>query len=172
MIKIINAQLEGVRVIKIFPFHDFRGKYVETYNEKEYIEAGINIKFIQDDYSISHKDILRGLHGDNETWKLVSCPLGSFILAVINFDRNSKQYLKWETFELNEENHMQVLIPPKFANGHLVLSDRAMFNYKQSTYYVPNQQFSLRWNDPKIGIKWPIINPILSERDKSAQMLF
>jgi dTDP-4-dehydrorhamnose 3,5-epimerase len=84
----------------------------------------------------------------------------------VNWDEASQQFGKWETFELSEENHLQVLIPPKFGNGHLVLSDQAIFHYKQSTYYNRVGQFTLMWDDPRLNIPWPVKNPILSKRDQ------
>jgi len=167
-----KTKLDGVLLIKpLTIFEDFRGCYVETYNEKLYNEAGITVKFIQDDISASSRHVLRGLHGDGETWKLVSCLYGKFYLAVVNFDKASPKYLQWEAFTLSDQNRLQVLIPPKFANGHLVLSDTAIFHYKQSSYYNRAGQFSLAWNDPKLGILWLIKQPILSKRDETADFL-
>lgn len=147
-------------------FEDFRGAYVELYNENIYHEAGINVKFIQDDISISTRHVLRGIHGDSETWKLVSCLYGKFYLVVVNWDKDSSQHGQWESFVLSEQNRMQVLIPPKFGNGHLVLSETAIFHYKQSTNYNREGQFTLHWNDPGLNIWWPIQNPIVSQRDE------
>ena len=167
-----KTKLDGVLLIKpLTIFEDFRGCYVETYNEKLYNEAGITVKFIQDDISASSRHVLRGLHGDGETWKLVSCLYGKFYLVVVNFDKASPKYLQWEAFTLSDQNRLQVLIPPKFANGHLVLSDTAIFHYKQSSYYNRAGQFSLAWNDPKLGISWPVSQPILSQRDETAEMI-
>jgi len=165
--KVVNTNLEGV--LKIVPptiFKDFRGEYIETYNQKNYHDSGIDINFIQDDFSLSKKNVLRGIHGDEKTWKLVSCLIGSFFLVVVNNDSNSKQYLKWESFNLNSEERIQILIPPKFGNGHLVTSEYAVFHYKQSTYYNRENQFTLMWNDIRLGINWPTENPMMSERDK------
>jgi len=166
MIKVKKTKLE--RVLQIQPdwFEDHRGEYVETYNEREYFAQGINIKFVQDDYSISSKGVLRGIHGDEETWKLISCPFGKFYFVVVNCDQSSPDFGKWESFVLSDKNKIQILVPPKFGNGHLILSEIAIFNYKQSTYYNPNQQFSYKWNEPKFNIWWPTKNPILSRRDE------
>lgn len=162
-----KTQLEGVLLIKPpTVFEDFRGTYVEIYNEVLYKEAGIAVDFIQDDFSTSTHHVLRGIHGDSETWKLVSCLYGKFYLVVVNWDENSKQYGQWESFTLSDQNRLQVLIPPKFGNGHLVLSKQAIFHYKQNTYYNRAGQFTLCWNDPKLNIWWPIKNPILSARDE------
>jgi dTDP-4-dehydrorhamnose 3,5-epimerase len=160
-----QTKLEGVLLITPPTIHeDFRGIYIELYNEKLYKELGV--AFLQDDISTSYKNVLRGIHGDNSTYKLVSCLYGSFYLVVVNNDPESKQYEKWCSFTLSDRNHLQVLIPPKFGNGHLVLTDTAIFHYKQNTLYNRESQFTLKWNDPELNIFWPITNPILSERDK------
>jgi len=168
--EVTKTKLDGVLLIKPPTiFEDFRGTYVETYNEKLYTEAGIKVKFIQDDISVSLRNVLRGLHGDAETWKLVSCLYGKFYLVVVNWDDASPQFGQWKSFDLSDENRLQVLIPPKFGNGHLVLSELAIFHYKQSTYYNRAGQFSILWNDPELNIEWPINNPILSRRDKGEE---
>lgn len=167
MITLEKTQLEGVRLIKLDRFEDCRGYYVETYNEEIYRNKNdIDIKFIQDDISISSKHVLRGIHGDAETWKLISCLYGSFYLVVINYDEKSSDFGKWEAFTLSDMNCLQVLVPPKYGNGHLVLSDKAIFHYKQNTYYDPKGQFTVLWNDPRFNIWWPIKTPILSRRDE------
>jgi len=164
--KIEKTKLKGIQKITLDAFKDHRGYYVETYNEDMYKKNGIDMKFIQDDISVSTKNVLRGIHGDQNTWKLISCLEGEFYLVVVNNDENAPQYNQWESFVLSEQNRIQVLIPPKFGNGHLVLSERAIFHYKQNTYYNPKGQFTIRWDDPEYNIKWPFENPILSERDK------
>lgn len=160
-----ETRLTGVLLIKVDRFEDHRGEYVEIYNEEIYRKNGIDQTFIQDDISVSTRHVLRGIHGDSETWKLVSCLEGKFYLVVVNCDRESDSYGRWQSFVLSEHNREQVLIPPKFGNGHVVLSERAIFHYKQSTYYEPEKQFSYRWNDPELNISWPINTPILSVRD-------
>ena len=133
-----------------------------------------NIKFKHDKFSLSKKNVLRGLHGDTKTWKLVSCPYGKFLLVVVNCVKNSKNYLKWQSWILSHDNGVQILIPPNYANGHLCLSNECLFHYKLSykgSYLDADKQFSLKWNDPKIKIKWPIKKPILSSRDKKAKLL-
>ena len=170
MTKLIIEKTKLTNVVKIIPptiFDDFRGTYIETYNEPIYTGNSIKIKFIQDDISTSKKNVLRGIHGDNKTWKLVSCLYGTFYLVVINWDANSKEYKKWISFNMDENNPFQILIPPKFGNGHLVTSDKAIFHYKQSTLYDRKSQFTINWNDPNLNIKWPTNKPILSERDNN-----
>jgi dTDP-4-dehydrorhamnose 3,5-epimerase len=164
--KVEKTNLEGVLKITLDTFEDHRGYYIETYNEDLYKKNGIDIKFIQDDVSVSKKNVLRGIHGDRETWKLISCLEGEFYLMVVNNDENSPQYMQWESFTLSEKNRIQILVPPKFGNGHLVISGRAIFHYKQNTNYNPKRQFTIRWNDSNYKFNWPIKTPILSERDK------
>ena len=165
-LEVSKTSLEGV--LSILPstnFEDFRGSYVEIYNEKLFKDAGLAQNFIQDDISTSYSNVLRGIHGDSKTWKLVSCLKGSFYLVVVNNDSSSAEFGKWEGFTLSDVNRRQILIPPKFGNGHLVLSESAIFHYKQTTDYDREGQFTLMWNDPKLNIWWPTSNPILSRRD-------
>ncbi len=166
MIKVSKTKLRGVLLIKPSIFKDFRGEFIETYNKELYRKKGINIKFIQDDIAISKKNVLRGIHGDNLTWKLISCLYGKLYQVVVNCDENSKDFGKWQSFILSNKNRSQLLIPPKHGNAYLVLSDKAVFSYKQSTYYNRKTQFSYKWNDPRFNISWLIKNPILSKRDK------
>ena len=159
--------LDSVRLIKPPTiFEDFRGHYVETYNERLYREAGIDQHFIQDDISVSRRHVLRGIHGDDKTWKLISCLQGSFYMVVVNNDPQSSQYRKWTSFTLSDTNRLQVLVPPKFGNGHVVMSEQAIFHYKQTTDYDRSGQFTLIWNDPALNIWWPVQVPIVSVRDQ------
>ena len=163
---IINTSLDGVLLINPpTVYEDFRGEYVEIYNKDIFKENGVKIDFIQDDISVSRKNVLRGLHGDQETWKLISCLYGAFYLVVVNNDPSSGQYKKSVSFTLSDKNRQQVLIPPKHGNGHLVLSDLAIFHYKQNTFYNREGQFTIKWNDPNYNLWWPINDPITSIRD-------
>jgi dTDP-4-dehydrorhamnose 3,5-epimerase len=167
MITVKETNLRGVLLIQPSVFEDFRGEYVEIYNEKLYRDNGIDMKFLQDDISASSRNVLRGMHGDENTWKLVSCLYGNFYLAVVNYDKSSLDYGKWQGFALSDRNRCQVLIPPKHGNGHVVLSEKAIFHYKQSTLYDGAKgQFTIAWNAPEFNIWWPIKNPILSRRDE------
>ena len=161
-----ETNLQGVKLIKPYVFEDFRGEYVEIYNEELYKESGISIDFIQDDISVSRKHVLRGIHGDSETWKLISCHYGAFYLVIINQVEDSPDFGKWQGFTLSDKNRHQILIPPKHGNGHVVLTDLTIFHYKQNTYYNPKGQFTIKWNDPKFNIWWPIKTPIVSQRDE------
>jgi len=164
--KISKTKLDDVLLFEPEVFEDFRGQYVETYNEQFFRDNGIHVKFVQDDISVSSRHVLRGIHGDGETWKLVSCMHGKFYLVVVNCDKESPNFGKWQSFVLSDSNRRQVLIPPKHGNGHVVLSETAIFHYKQNTYYNPKGQFTYVWNDPQLKIWWPIKNPSLSQRDE------
>jgi len=161
------ARLDGVRLLRPTTlFEDFRGEYVEIYNRELASAAGIDVDFVQDDISVSTHNVLRGIHGDGGTWKLISCLQGRFYLVVVNHEATSPQYLQWEAFTLSDKNRLQVLVPPRFGNGHLVLSEQAIFHYKQSSYYDRAGQFTLAWDDPALGIWWPTQSPIVSQRDQ------
>tara|TARA_B110000008_G_C16969676_1_gene563407 strand:- start:1948 stop:2445 length:498 start_codon:yes stop_codon:yes gene_type:complete len=164
--KFLKTKLRGVYLIKPYIFKDFRGSYTEIYNKVIFKANKKNIPFIQDDISISKKNVLRGIHGDGKTWKLVSCLYGKFYLIVVNNDKKSKQYKKWVSFTLDDKNKNMVLIPPKFGNGHVVLSSQAIFHYKQNTTYDRKSQFTLKWSDKNFKFKWPVAKPIVSKRDK------
>jgi dTDP-4-dehydrorhamnose 3,5-epimerase len=161
-----NTELEGVKKIIPTTFKDHRGSYTEIYNKGFMIENKIDMDFVQDDISVSHKNVLRGIHGDLKTQKLVSCLYGEFQLIVVNNNSESKQFKKWQSFEVSFENKVQILIPPMFGNGHLVLSEFAIFHYKQNTQYDRDSQFTIKWNDPTYKFKWYNNDPILSTRDK------
>ena len=169
--KVEETKLAGVKLIRLDVFEDPRGEYVETWNEKLCRDNGIDVKFVQDDISVSGRNVLRGIHGDAETWKLVSCMYGRFYLVVLNQDESSRQFGQWAAFTLSDRNRQQVLIPPGFGNGHVVLSEVAIFHYKQSTYYNPRGQFTRVWNDPALNIWWPVKNPVLSRRDEAGRFV-
>lgn len=166
-----KTNLEGILLIERSVFKDHRGTFVEIFNSDEYIKEGINIKFVRDCISTSKKNVLRGIHYDNKTWKLIQCMYGEIYFVVIDMRPDSPHYLEWQSFILSDKNRHQVLVPANFGNGHLVLSDHCIFHYKMSEYYDPKNEKTLKWNDPKAGITWPIKNPILSEKDKNAKYL-
>ena len=166
-----KTQLEGVLQIQLDTFEDHRGWYVETYNEHKYNEAGIDIKFVEDDISVTRKNCLKGVHGDQDTCKLISCIHGSFYLAVVNNDPTHPQFRQSQGFTLSDRNNIQILVPPKFGNGHVALTETSVFQYKQSTYYNPKAQFTIVWNDPEYNIWWPFSSPILSKRDEIGQFV-
>lgn len=155
--------------------YDFRGEFVETFNKGIYkfLDTGNNeIEFVEDDISVSRHHVLHGLHGDDKTWKLIQCLYGEVYFVVADLRKNSSTFLQWQSFTLNDKNRMQVLVPAGCANGHLSISEKCIFSYKQSQYYSSDKnQFSIRWDDPALNIFWPIQNPILSQRDSSASFI-
>ena len=164
-----RTTLDGVLLVEPSTnFEDFRGTYVEIYNRDLFHAAGLTQEFLQADISTSSRHVLRGIHGDGKTWKLISCLYGTFYLAVVNWDPASPQYRRWEGFTLSDRNRLSVLVPPRFGNGHVVLSETAIFHYKQTTLYDRASQFTLRYDDPAVGIWWPVKAPILSRRDDEA----
>ncbi len=167
MIKAVQTELKGLLKIELDAFEDHRGCFIETYNRNLYARAGIDVDFVQDDISISRRNVLRGIHGDDCTYKLISCIHGRIFFAVVNCDRASNDFGKSQSFVLTEDKPEQILIPPNFGNAHLVLSDTAIFQYKQSCYYDRSRQFSYRYDEPEFAIDWPVDNPILSERDST-----
>ena len=159
-----------IRVYKNPSFKDHRGYYWTSWKKG----SVKNMQFNHDKFSLSKKNVLRGFHGDNKTWKLVSCAFGKFFIVVVNYEKNSKDFLKWKSWTLSHKNGIQLLIPPNYANGHLCLSDYCLFHYKlfyKGSYLGHKKQFSIKWNDPLINAKWPIKNPILSERDKVSKFV-
>jgi len=154
-----------VKVINTDFFSDNRGDLWTVWNDTDFTPK---LNFNHDKVAKSKKNVIRGLHGDNKSWKLITCLYGEIFLVVVDFRKESETYLKTETFVLNDKNKMSVLVPPNFLNGHQVLSDDAVFFYKWSydgDYPDVNDQISIKWDDPKLNINWPLNNPILSERD-------
>ena len=156
-IKVTKAPIEGLYIIEPTKHGDERGYFMETYNEREMQEAGFDIKFVQDNQSMSVKGVLRGLHFQIHypQCKLVRAVRGSVFDVAVDLREGSATYGKWYGVELTEENKKQFLIPEGFAHGFLVLSDEAEFCYKVNDFWHPNDEGGLAWNDPAIGIEWP-----------------
>ena len=158
--KVTNTKFKGLKIIQQKKHGDSRGNLRETFRKK-IIKWD---KLIFDYATTSKKNVLRGIHGDNKSWKLVTCLYGKIYLVVLN--TVSK---KWGSIVLSDDNKKMVLIPPTYGNGHCVLSDHAVFMYKWSyegEYPDVEDQFSISWNDPTFNIDWPVKNPILSQRDE------
>jgi len=170
-LNIIETKIEGVYLIKPKIFKDERGYFFESFNQKK-INKKTNVSFVQDNQSLSSKNILRGLHFQKPPFaqdKLVSVIKGSVLDVVVDIRVNSKTYGKYIIEELNEENHHQLFIPTGMAHGFLSLEEHTIFSYKCSNFYNRESEGALKWNDPDLNIKWPISNPILSEKDENAK---
>lgn len=163
--KIETTSLDGVFLIKPEIFEDYRGQFVETYNKDKFFENGIDIDFVQDDISTAAKNVLKGIHGDYISRKLLQCLYGKLYFIVLDYRNDSKSFGAWQSFILSDRNRYQVLIPPGFGNGFLSLEDNSIFSYKQSTYYDRSKQFTVKYNDDRFNIFWPCSKPILSLRD-------
>lgn len=168
--------IEGLCVITPSVHGDNRGYFMETYNQREMNEAGIDTVFVQDNQSASTRGVLRGLHRQINfpQSKLVRVIKGTVYDVAVDLRENSPTYLKWYGIELSEENKKQFFIPKGFAHGFLVLSDYAEFCYKVDDFFHPNDEGGIAYNDPTIGVKWPIgddMRIILSEKDKAWQPL-
>jgi len=150
--------IEGLCVIEPAVHGDARGYFMETYNQRDMEEAGLNMVFVQDNQSCSVKGVLRGLHFQKEfpQGKLVRVVKGSVFDVAVDLRSGSETYGKWFGVELTEENKKQFYIPEGFAHGFLVLSEEAIFTYKVDNIYAPQHEASIRWNDETLGIEWPI----------------
>lgn len=170
-IKVTTCEIEGLKVIEPTVFGDERGYFMETYNYNAYRDAGIDVEFVQDNQSSSRKGVLRGLHFQIKypQDKLVRVVRGTVFDVAVDLREGSKTYGKWYGLALSEENKKQFFIPKNFAHGFLVLSDQAEFAYKCTDFYHPNDEGGLAWNDPDIGIEWPLeagVELIVSEKDQ------
>ena len=170
-----GSVLPQVKIVQPSIYHEYRGMITTTYHSDFYDkllpanDRNKGLKFNHDRYSKSKQNVLRGLHYDDKTWKLISCPHGKLYLVVLDLREKQPNYGKWESFIIGPETGTQVLIPPMFANGHYVMEDNSIFQYKLAypgEYYDDDKQGTVFWNDKRFNIDWPTDNPILSKRDK------
>ncbi len=171
-IKVTPCPIQGLYVIEPSVFGDERGYFMETYNQNDMKEAGLSMVFVQDNQSMSVKGVLRGLHYQKQypQGKLVRVVKGTVFDVAVDLRAGSDTYGKWYGVELSEENKKQFYIPEGFAHGFLVLSDVAEFCYKCTDFYRPGDEGGMIWNDPEIGIAWPIpegMELIISEKDQN-----
>jgi len=164
-----SSIIRDVIIITPSMFWDARGNIYSSFNQDLYEKhLSKQLEFKHDKFALSHNNVLRGLHGDNKTWKLVSCVYGEIYEVVVDMRPNSPTYMKWDSFTLKADEYVQVLIPPNFVNGYYVKSEKAVFHYKlayDGEYVDAEEQMTFLWNDKKFGIEWPCENPILQKRD-------
>ena len=170
-ITVTPCDIEGLYVIEPTVFKDERGYFVETYNQNDMKEAGLDMVFVQDNQSMSTRGVLRGFHFQKQfpQGKLVRVVRGKVFDVAVDLRSDSKTYGKWFGVELSAENMKQFYIPEGFAHGFLVLSDEAEFCYKCTDFYHPGDEGGLAWNDPEIGVEWPLeegVDLIISEKDQ------
>jgi len=170
---VITTDLPGVLLIEPKVFGDHRGFFLETFQQERYRRAGIALPFVQDNHSRSRRGVLRGLHFQlrHPQGKLVQVMRGAVFDVAVDIRRGSPTFGRWFGAELSDENHRQLYIPPGFAHGFCVLSETADFLYKCTDYYHPEDEDGISWQDPAIGIDWPITDPLLSERDRNLPLL-
>ena len=172
--KIVPTRIDGVVVIEPEVFGDNRGFFMETFNRARYAAAGVVTEpFVQDNLSCSRRGVLRGLHFQNPDpqGKLVYVLEGEVFDVAVDIRAGSPTFSEWVGVRLSSENRRQLYVPPDFAHGFVVLSETALFAYKCTAAYNPAAEGSIAWDDPDIGIEWPIKDPILSEKDRGAQRL-
>ncbi|MBF0634101.1 MAG: dTDP-4-dehydrorhamnose 3,5-epimerase [Nitrospinae bacterium] len=171
--KVTKTALDGVVIIEPDVFGDSRGFFMETWNKRRYEEAGIRETFVQDNISYSGRGVVRALHFQNPgaQGKLVFTLKGEVWDVAVDVRAGSPTFLKWVGVALSADNKRQLYIPPGFAHGFAVTGDDALFVYKCTEFYDPKAERSIIWNDPQIGVEWPVKEPILSGRDGQAPML-
>ncbi len=164
-----ETKIKGVYIIDVKTYGDNRGYFMETYKEEEFVDAGLNYRFVQDNQSSSHKGVLRGLHFQKTfpQAKLVRVLNGEVFDVAVDLRKGSETYGKWVGVLLSEENHRLFMIPRGFAHGFVVISEHAEFAYKCDEKYHSEDEGGILWNDPDINIEWPDVGEIiLSEKDK------
>lgn len=168
------TKLEGVVVVETEFFRDERGFFIENYHKQRYAEHGIREEFVQDNHSRSSRGVLRGLHYQDMTapmGKLVRCTAGAIWDVAVDLRMGSPTFGQWVAEELTEDNMLQLMVPAGFGHGFVALSESADVQYKCSGLYTPSSEGTIAWNDPDIGIGWPIATPSLSKRDEQGTSL-
>lgn len=171
--KVEKTKIKSILIFTPVIYADGRGFFMETYRRDVFSQLGLDMEFVQDNHSRSTKGVLRGLHfqWDPPMGKLMRVTIGSAYLVAVDIRKNSRTLGQWFGIEVNEENKKMVWAPAGFARGFCVLSDVAEIQYKCTGIYNRNCESGILWNDPELGIKWPVKNPIFSEKDKNAQTL-
>jgi dTDP-4-dehydrorhamnose 3,5-epimerase len=173
MPEVLPTKLDGVVRLAPTVHGDERGFMLESFSRKDWAEAGVDCEFVQQNHSRSRKGTLRAIHFQTNPGqaKLVRCARGAVFDVAVDLRSDSPTYGQWEGYELSDENHHQLFVPVGFGHGFAVLSDEADFTYLVSSYYDPATEAGIRWDDPEVGVEWPLDAPLLSERDKTAPTL-
>ena len=173
MARRLDTEIPDIALIEPEVHGDERGFMVETFRAEVWRDLGADAGFVQENHSRSGAGILRGIHFQTSPGqaKLVRCPRGRIWDVVVDLRRDSPTYRRWEGHELDDESHRQLFVPVGFGHGFCVLSDEADVTYKLSSYYDPATEAGIAWNDPDVGIEWPVADPVLSERDRAAPRL-
>jgi dTDP-4-dehydrorhamnose 3,5-epimerase len=169
-----NLEISGLVLIEPRLFPDERGFFLESYKESEFIQGGVSDRFVQDNHSLSKKNVLRGLHFQRQPHaqgKLVRVIRGNVWDVMVDLRKDSPTYKRWVGIELSDQNNRMIFIPPGFAHGFVALSEDAHLLYKCTEEYDPVLDGGIRWNDPDIGVRWPVQEPIVSDKDKSLPFL-
>jgi dTDP-4-dehydrorhamnose 3,5-epimerase len=171
--RVLTTELPEVLIVEPDVHRDSRGFFLETFHERKYAEAGISARFVQHNHSLSARHTLRGLHAQlrHPQGKLVRASHGEMFDVAVDIRRGSPRFGRWVGVVLSGENFRQLWIPPGFAHGFCVLSERLHVDYKCTDFYDGSDELAVAWDDPEIGISWPITTPVLSEKDKAAPRL-
>jgi len=174
--KIINTDIPDVKLIEPKVFPDDRGFFMETYQKRAFAEAGLPTEFVQDNHSGSRQGILRGMHYQlkQSQGKLVRVVVGEVFDAAVDLRKSSPTFGKWTGAVLSAENRRELWVPPGFGHGYYVLSDWAEFVYKVTDFYAPEWERTILWNDPQIGVQWPLVEgqlPVVSGKDAAGKLL-
>jgi len=165
--KVTTCEISGLLILEPKVFTDSRGFFLEIFNQARYREAGLRADFVQDNLSFSGRGTLRGLHfqNPNSQGKLLQVLQGEVFDVAVDIRRSSPTFGQWHALVLSGQNKQQFYIPHGFAHGFVVLSEAALFHYKCTKFYSPKDELSIRWDDPDIGIEWPVKAPVVSEKD-------
>jgi len=171
---LVPTPLAGLVIVEIQPFRDSRGFFIEPWNARDFAAAGLDEQFVQEGHSRSTKGVLRGMHYQNmqaPMGKLLRCTVGEIFDVAVDLRTLSKTFGKWFGVYLTAENMRQLFVPVGFAHGFATVSDVAEVQYKQTGYYTPSVEGGIAWNDPDVGIEWPLDHPVLSEKDAKQMSL-
>ena len=169
--KVTELSLPGLKLIEPKVFEDARGFLLESYNQQRYRSAGIDSVFVQDNHSCSGPGVLRGIHYQSSPGqdKLVRVVHGRIFDVAVDLRPESKTFGKWQGVYLDAERHQQLFVPRGFGHGFCVVSDRAEMLYRLSSFYNPDTEQTVKWNDPDLAIEWPVADPVVSDRDRSGE---